>query len=63
VNRDYANRLLDAVRSGKQDTRISSKRIREALMLTGDYQPAKPIKTTRKMPNYGETRYVGGVNL
>lgn len=63
MNRDYANRLLDAVRSGKQDTRISSKRIREALMLTGDYEPPKVDKSSRKMPNYGETRYVGGVNL
>jgi hypothetical protein len=57
MTRDRANRLLDAVKTGKQSTRLSRVGIREALRATGDLPPPSvraPVQ--RRQPNFGSTR-------
>jgi hypothetical protein len=57
MTRDRANRLLDAVKTGKQSTRLSRVSILAALRVTGDMPPKTSRSSVqRRQPNFGGTR-------
>lgn len=55
MNRSHANKLLDAVRAGRKDSRISHVSIRKALQVTGDLPQKIVMPNARRMPNFGRT--------